>query len=316
MDNQRKTVPNNNIQNFPLFSYNNYANNLNSSNTQFGNNFFHNRLRNNPNFDPSSYIRELNNNNDNNNNNNNYNNNNNNNNYNNNNGFNFEINNINNINNQGMNNMININNNLNLNTNNNNNNTNNINNNNNLNLNINNNIGMNNFNINKLPTGNSNNLKNNYNNNNDDFISSNTNNSNDRNFPYNNIQNINIVERNPFRQIQNDLSQHIQYQQEQNLENLSMNNLDIKKVHKGNYFTEEEANFILNNSYKCLKNRDDPLSQSIIKTIKDSMGGDWVVFVCANGLKGYDLSVSVDDENKLLVFIIDNFRFQIIKIKD
>ena len=82
------------------------------------------------------------------------------------------------------------------------------------------------------------------------------------------------------------------------------------------YFTEEEANFILNNSYKCLKNRDDPLSQSIIKTIKDSMGGDWVVFVCANGLKGYDLSVSVDDENKLLVFIIDNFRFQIIKIKD
>ena len=315
MDNQRKTVPNNNIQNFPLFSYNNYANNLNSSNTQFGNNFFHNRLRNNPNFDPSSYIRELNNNNDNNNNNNNYNNNNNNNYYNNNNGFNFEINNINNINNQGMNNMININNNLNLNTNNNNN-TNNINNNNNLNLNINNNIGMNNFNINKLPTGNSNNLKNNYNNNNDDFISSNTNNSNDRNFPYNNIQNINIVERNPFRQIQNDLSQHIQYQQEQNLENLSMNNLDIKKVHKGNYFTEEEANFILNNSYKCLKNRDDPLSQSIIKTIKDSMGGDWVVFVCANGLKGYDLSVSVDDENKLLVFIIDNFRFQIIKIKD
>ena len=316
MDNQRKSEPNNNIQNFPLFSYNNYANNLNSSNTQFGNNFFHNRLRNNPNFDPSSYIRELNNNNNNNNdnNNNNYNNNNNNNNYNNNNGFNFEINNINNINNQGMNNMININNNLNLNTNNNNNNTNNINNNNNLNLNINNNIGMNNININKLPTGNSNNFNNN--NNNNDFISSNTNNSNDRNFPYNNIQNINIVERNPFRQIQNDLSQHIQYQQEQNLENLSMNNLDIKKVHKGNYFTEEEANFILNNSYKCLKNRDDPLSQSIIKTIKDSMGGDWVVFVCANGLKGYDLSVSVDDENKLLVFIIDNFRFQIIKIKD
>ena len=316
MDNQRKSEPNNNIQNFPLFSYNNYANNLNSSNTQFGNNFFHNRLRNNPNFDPSSYIRELNNNNNNNNdnNNNNYNNNNNNNNYNNNNGFNFEINNINNINNQGMNNMININNNLNLNTNNNNNNTNNINNNNNLNLNINNNIGMNNININKLPTGNSDNFNNN--NNNNDFISSNTNNSNDRNFPYNNIQNINIVERNPFRQIQNDLSQHIQYQQEQNLENLSMNNLDIKKVHKGNYFTEEEANFILNNSYKCLKNRDDPLSQSIIKTIKDSMGGDWVVFVCANGLKGYDLSVSVDDENKLLVFIIDNFRFQIIKIKD
>ena len=314
MDNHRKTEPNNNIQNFPLFSYNNYANNLNSSNTQFGNNFFHNRLRNNPNFDPSSYIRELNNNNNNDNNNNNYNNNNNNNNYNNN-GFNFEINNINNINNQGMNNMININNNLNLNTNNNNNNnTNNINNNNNLNLNINNNIGMNNININKLPTGNSNNFNNN--NNNNDFISSNTNNSNDRNFPYNNIQNINIVERNPFRQIQNDLSQHIQYQQEQNLENLSMNNLDIKKVHKGNYFTEEEANFILNNSYKCLKNRDDPLSQSIIKTIKDSMGGDWVVFVCANGLKGYDLSVSVDDENKLLVFIIDNFRFQIIKIKD
>ncbi len=67
MDNQRKTVPNNNIQNFPHFSYNNFANNLNSSNTQFGNNYFHNRLRNNPNFDPSSYIRDMNNNNDNNN---------------------------------------------------------------------------------------------------------------------------------------------------------------------------------------------------------------------------------------------------------
>ena len=61
---------------------------------------------------------------------------------------------------------------------------------------------------------------------------------------------------------------------------------------------------------------ENPLSNAIIKRIKNSIGGDWVVFCYLDGLKGFDLSVSCDDGNKLIYFALDNFKFQVIKIKD
>ena len=54
----------------------------------------------------------------------------------------------------------------------------------------------------------------------------------------------------------------------------------------------------------------------LIQRIKNMLGGDWVVFICVDGLKGYDLSVSCNDENRLISFVMNNFRFQIIKIAD
>ena len=94
------------------------------------------------------------------------------------------------------------------------------------------------------------------------------------------------------------------------------NGINYRPIKIGNIFNNDEINFIINSSNEEFKKRSDPLTKSIIQRLKNVLKGEWVVFACVDGLKGYDLSVSVDDENKLISFIIDNFRFQIIKISD
>ena len=149
----------------------------------------------------------------------------------------------------------------------------------------------------------------------------------------NNINNMNNPEyiSNPFRihnqnQNQNNIniigqnSQNINYINNNinNLNSLNIlnNNNDFHLIRCGKKFNNNDINLIINSSYEELNRKGDPLSKSIIQRIKNLLGGNWVVFICVVGLKGYDLSVSVDDEDRLISFIIKNFKFQIIKISD
>ena len=145
----------------------------------------------------------------------------------------------------------------------------------------------------------------------------------------NNMNNMNNPEyiSNPFRihnqnQNQNNIniigqnSQNINYINN-NLNSLNiLNNNDFHLIRCGKKFNNNDINLIINSSYEELNRKGDPLSKSIIQRIKNLLGGNWVVFICVVGLKGYDLSVSVDDEDRLISFIIKNFKFQIIKISD
>ena len=149
----------------------------------------------------------------------------------------------------------------------------------------------------------------------------------------NNINNMNIPEyiSNPFRihnQNQNQNNINIIGQKSQNINyinnninnlnslNILNNNNDFHLIRCGKKFNNNDINLIINSSYEELNRKGDPLSKSIIQRIKNLLGGNWVVFICVVGLKGYDLSVSVDDEDRLISFIIKNFKFQIIKISD
>ena len=164
-----------------------------------------------------------------------------------------------------------------------------------------------------------NNINNNFNNN------INANNFNNNINRINNINNINKPQHiiNPFL-IHNQNNQNsINNINVQNIPNFnyinnenSLNKINYRLIRCGKKFNNNDVNIIINSSNEELKRGSDPLSKCIIQRIKNLLGGNWVVFVCVNGLKGYDLSVSVDDENKLISFIIDNFRFQIIKISD
>ena len=163
-------------------------------------------------------------------------------------------------------------------------------------------------------------------------IQYNNNNMNNMN-NINNMNNMNIPEyiSNPFRihnqnQNQNNIniigqnSQNINYINNNinNLNSLNIlnNNNDFHLIRCGKKFNNNDINLIINSSYEELNRKGDPLSKSIIQRIKNLLGGNWVVFICVVGLKGYDLSVSVDDEDRLISFIIKNFKFQIIKISD
>ena len=197
-----------------------------------------------------------------------------------------------------------------------NNNVNNINNN--MYNNMNNNMNINDANLNK----NNNNINNNFNNNINNIIGNNMNNyqfnnNNNQNnqipnyylnpFQNQNQQNMNLINRN--NQIFNN--NYIN-----NNNNININNINYRIINCGNKFNSDEINIIITSSYEEFIRRKDPLSKCIIQRIKNILGGNWVVFVCAEGLKGYDLSVSVDDANRLISFIIANFKFQIIKISD
>ena len=175
-----------------------------------------------------------------------------------------------------------------------------------------------NMNNNNVFDNNMNNI-NNINNNN---IGYNINNNNLNNPQYSNINR----ENNPFQNhIQNQKNINLMNQNDQNYNfinnNISQinrinNNINYHIIRCGNKFNNNEINIIINSSFEEYRRKKDPLSKWIIQRIKNILGGDWVVFICAIGLKGYDLSVSINDENRYISFIIDNFKFQIIKIKD
>ena len=91
------------------------------------------------------------------------------------------------------------------------------------------------------------------------------------------------------------------------------NNYQILK--KGPGLTNQEIQVIINSTCEALNGREEPLSKGIIKRIKTILGGDWVVFAYIDGLKGYDLSVSTYDGDKVISYVVDNFRFEVINLK-
>ena len=195
----------------------------------------------------------------------------------------------------------------------------------NMNNNLNNiNTNMNNINNNIYGNNMNNNTNNNINNNNIGF---NLNPNNINNPQYFNINR----ENNPFGIPNPNINRNNTIIMNQNIPNYnyinnginqinqinnSINNINYRIIKCGNKFSNNDINDIIITCNQGYKGREDPLSKWIIQRIKAKLGGDWVVFICAIGLKGYDLSVSLDDENRFISFIIDNFKFQIIKIKD
>ena len=96
---------------------------------------------------------------------------------------------------------------------------------------------------------------------------------------------------------------------------LPMNN-NYQIIRRGNGLNNNEVNIIIQSTCEALNNEEDPLSKGIIKRVKKIVGGDWVVFACVNGLKGYDLSISTYDDDKLISYYVDSFKFEVIKIRD
>lgn len=195
----------------------------------------------------------------------------------------------------------------------------------NMNNNLNNiNTNMNNINNNIYGNNMNNNTNNNINNNNIGF---NLNPNNINNPQYFNINR----ENNPFGIPNPNINRNNTIIMNQNIPNYnyinnginqinqinnSINNINYRIIKCGNKFSNNDINDIIITCNQGYKGREDPLSKWIIQRIKAKLGGDWVVFICAIGLKGYDLSVSIDDGNKIVSLVVDNFWFQIIKLSN
>ena len=90
----------------------------------------------------------------------------------------------------------------------------------------------------------------------------------------------------------------------------------FKLISRGNGIDNNEFYVITHAAYEALNAREDPLSNGIIKRIKSKIGGEWMAFASIEGLKGYDFSLSIVTGNDFLSFLVQNFRFQICRLRD
>ena len=107
--------------------------------------------------------------------------------------------------------------------------------------------------------------------------------------------------------IQSHLSQEIPC--ETDIEN-------FKLLARGTGIDEKEFYIITHSAYDCLKKKMSPLSDAIIKQIKKVLGGEWFAFAMIDGAKGFDFSLSVVTGNDFLCFTIENFKFQVCRLRD
>lgn len=91
---------------------------------------------------------------------------------------------------------------------------------------------------------------------------------------------------------------------------------NIKILQRGPSITDLELNTIISSSQKALENRDDPLSTGITKRIKEAIGGEWFVYACLDGLKGYDFNVSAVSGNDFLSFKLNKFLIQVCRLNE
>ena len=90
----------------------------------------------------------------------------------------------------------------------------------------------------------------------------------------------------------------------------------FKLISRGRGIDQKEYFDITHAANDALRLKEDPLSNGIIKRIKNSLGGEWMAFASVEGLKGYDFSLSIVTGNDFLSFTIENFRFQVCRLRD
>ena len=91
---------------------------------------------------------------------------------------------------------------------------------------------------------------------------------------------------------------------------------NFRLIGRGNGIDEREYYVITHAAADALNKKEDPLSNGIIKRIKRDIGGEWMVFASIENLKGYDFSLSIVTGNDFLSFTIQNFRFQVCRLRD
>ena len=163
---------------------------------------------------------------------------------------------------------------------------------------------FNNFNNYNQQAMNSNNMNNNINNN---SCYPNQNN-------YNNFNNVN----NNFSTVRNPTNINPNFSQSEQEMTLSIHSPpkenNYRLIKRGQEIGDLEYSSIVAAAKQALNCRDDPLSNGVTRRIKSLIGGEWFVYVCMEGLKGYDFNLSVMQGNEYVSFILGDFHFQVCKL--
>ena len=85
---------------------------------------------------------------------------------------------------------------------------------------------------------------------------------------------------------------------------------------KGQGIDQNEYNAIISGCSMAYTMKATPMSNNAIKNIKNSIRGEWFVFVCPVGNKQYDFSLSIVTGADFISFALDNTQFQVCRLSN
>ena len=90
----------------------------------------------------------------------------------------------------------------------------------------------------------------------------------------------------------------------------------FKQFARGQGIDQREYDTIVKAAMNAYLMKLNPLSTGTANGIKQMIGVEWFVFVCPVGVNNYDFSLSVVTGGDFLSFSVDNFHFQVCRLRD
>ena len=91
---------------------------------------------------------------------------------------------------------------------------------------------------------------------------------------------------------------------------------DFKLISRGQGIDNNEFNAIISSASNAFNARMNPLSNAVVRLIKQMIGGEWFVFVCPVGVVNYDFCLSVVTGGDFLSFYINKLHFQVCRLSN
>ena len=85
---------------------------------------------------------------------------------------------------------------------------------------------------------------------------------------------------------------------------------------RGQGIDQNEYNAIISGCSMAYTMKATPMSNNAIKNIKNSIRGEWFVFVCPVGNKQYDFSLSIVTGADFISFAFDDTQFQVCRLSN
>ena len=89
---------------------------------------------------------------------------------------------------------------------------------------------------------------------------------------------------------------------------------NVRIIRRGSGITMNEQNSIISCASNVLQNHLEPISNKTAQAVKKTLGGDWLVIVYPDG-KPIDFNMTCVQGNDYLYFIIDNWAFQVCRLR-
>ena len=128
------------------------------------------------------------------------------------------------------------------------------------------------------------------------------------------IKNKNRNQNNILNQIHNNIFNQSNDNFKQSNNNLKKSIINVRVIRRGSGITKDEQISIINCVMNLYQSKIEPISNNIARSVKRTIGGNWLVVVYQEG-KPFDFNMTFVKGDDYFYFILDNWAFQICRYK-